>query len=190
LGLFTIFRCQYFNNVKRHYYLSLCSFSVRNCTREGQIKCADAIQCILETRVCDGYSSCLDGSDEGDHCLGNTYALLKVYLIFYLVNDMKSDCKTFILRRQWYMEFLLYGWTYIFYFTSPMIYKVSYIYIIIYIYGWTYTTYCKSLTVRNLYWWHKLFVCLFVCLCSEKRVLTIPKISTKGTIIFTSPYLT
>jgi len=32
--------------------------------------------------------------------------------------------------------------------------------------------------------------CLFVCLCSEKRVLTISQISTKWTIIFTSPYLT
>jgi len=74
-------------------------FSARNCTREGQIKCADGIQCIWETRVCDGYSSCLDGSDEGDHCLGNTYALLIVYLIFYHVNDMKSVCIVFILRR-------------------------------------------------------------------------------------------
>jgi len=86
---------------KTSIYISLCLFSARNCTREGQIKCAEGIQCIWETQVCDGYSSCLDESDEGDHCLGNTYALLIVYLVFYLISDMKFNCTSFILRRQW-----------------------------------------------------------------------------------------
>ena len=89
---------------------------------------------------------------------------LTVYLLIYVANNKwsffyMSDCISFILRRLWYIKFHIYN--------IYMAEHISFIlrclwYIKFHIYGWTYTTYCKSSTVRNLYWWHKLFVCLFM----------------------------
>ena len=49
---------------------SMLIFLARECPR-GTIRCANNIECVVESQLCDGYAECSDKSDEDvDACKG------------------------------------------------------------------------------------------------------------------------
>ena len=51
--------------------MTFCIIVAWECPR-GARKCKNNIQCVSETSICDGHSTCADGSDEDDDmCRGN-----------------------------------------------------------------------------------------------------------------------
>ena len=61
--------------------MTICIIVAWECPR-GARKCKNNIQCVSETGICDGHSTCADGSDEDDDmCRGNAGKYLWCNLI-------------------------------------------------------------------------------------------------------------